>query len=79
MLAFERAAGRCEACGMPAGSIAPGPRGWRVAVAHVHHVLPISRGGRHGLANLRLLCVKCHSAEHPENVELRGGAYHRDR
>lgn len=77
MLAFERASGRCESCGLPAGRIAPGEDGWRVRSAHVHHVRPISRGGRHGLANLRLLCAKCHSAEHPENDALRTGAYHR--
>lgn len=70
MVVFKRASGRCESCGVPAGRIAPSPRGWRVTAAHVHHVLPIARGGRHGLSNLRLLCVTCHRAEHPENEEL---------
>lgn len=70
MVIFERASGRCEQCGLPAGSIALRDEGWRVARAHVHHVLPIAAGGKHGLDNLRLLCVACHRAAHPGNATL---------
>ena len=28
---------------------------------HVHHIVPISKGGNHTLSNLKTLCVKCHS------------------
>ena len=45
--------------------------GWRVTGAHVHHVVPISAGGRHGLASLRLLCARCHCAAHPGTGALR--------
>jgi hypothetical protein len=31
---------------------------------HVHHKLPISRGGNHKLDNLIILCEKCHSLVH---------------
>ena len=27
------------------------------------HIVPIAEGGRHELANLRTLCVRCHKAE----------------
>ena len=67
---FERAAGRCEACGLPAGRFGLHDGAWRVTGAHVHHVIPIASGGRHHFANLRLLCVLCHRAAHPGNSEL---------
>ena len=31
---------------------------------HVHHVIPLSRGGSHKLENLELLCETCHSGAH---------------
>jgi 5-methylcytosine-specific restriction endonuclease McrA len=71
MLVFERAHGQCEFCRCSIGSIVPGGEGWRVVGAHVHHAKPISRGGRHGLENLRLICARCHCAQHPENTRLR--------
>lgn len=67
---FERATGRCESCGVPAGRFACVGGVWRVTGAHVHHVVPIARGGRHAPENLRLFCVTCHQAEHPENLKL---------
>lgn len=70
MLVFERAMGRCEACGLPAGAIALREDDWRVTRAHVHHIIPLRAGGRHGLANLRLLCLACHRDEHPGNSRL---------
>lgn len=70
MAAFERAAGRCESCGLPAGRIALRDDEWSVTGAHVHHLLPIARGGRHELANLSVRCAECHREEHPENVQL---------
>ncbi|HEX2059694.1 MAG TPA: HNH endonuclease signature motif containing protein [Thermoanaerobaculia bacterium] len=67
---YERAMGRCESCGFPAGRFAPSERGWRVTGAHVHHLRPIAAGGRHALANLLLLCVACHRAMHPDNPAI---------
>lgn len=42
--------GRCEECG-------------ELAV-DVHHIFPISKGGRSDWSNLRALCVACHSLAH---------------
>lgn len=71
LLVFQRASGRCEMCAWPIGKIATLEDGWRMVGAHVHHVKTIANGGRHGLANLRLVCARCHAAEHPENRWLR--------
>jgi 5-methylcytosine-specific restriction enzyme A len=48
---FERARGRCEACGvhLEAG-------GWQC-----DHVVPVSRGGTNAIENLAILCLSCHS------------------
>lgn len=70
MFAFERAHGRCERCGVPAGRIALANDAWRVTGAHVHHVTPLSRGGTHALHNLSVRCVECHRAEHPGNTAI---------
>ena len=32
---------------------------------HVHHIIPKSRGGHHGLNNLVTLCWRCHDEAHP--------------
>jgi 5-methylcytosine-specific restriction endonuclease McrA len=65
--AVRRAGGRCEQCG------------------HRHptqcdHVIPVTRGGGHGLANLRMLCAgegtcKCHEAKTAQE----GGGYRASR
>lgn len=70
MLVFERAMGRCEWCGLPAGRVGLRANGWRVIRAHVHHVVPIAAGGAHAPANLALLCRDCHRAAHPRNRRL---------
>ena len=31
---------------------------------HVHHIVPLSRGGTTTMANLVFLCVKCHQRKH---------------
>lgn len=33
---------------------------------HIHHILPLSRGGQNTLGNFELVCVKCHSRIHQE-------------
>lgn len=45
-------------------------RARHVSGGHVHHKLPISRGGDHSFENLMLLCERCHSRQHPSNPVL---------
>lgn len=33
---------------------------------HIHHILPISKGGRDDLGNLEVVCAKCHYKLHRE-------------
>ena len=70
MLAFERAFGRCQKCGWPAGRVQLTERVARIAGAHVHHIQHLARGGNHAVTNLILLCAECHAAEHPHNEKL---------
>ena len=84
-LVFIRAGGRCQKCGALTGRLHCKPRKLRrypigarlLHGAHVHHVVEISRGGRHDLENLKLLCANCHSSEHPENDSLKAQARRR--
>jgi hypothetical protein len=32
---------------------------------HVHHIVPLSKGGSNNLSNLRTLCRNCHTKLHP--------------
>lgn len=32
---------------------------------HVHHIVPLSKGGTNNLSNLRTLCSSCHKKLHP--------------
>lgn len=32
---------------------------------HIHHKIPVSKGGDHSLDNLELLCESCHIKKHP--------------
>lgn len=66
---YEKANGRCASCGAKVGVIEQSR--WKnkliLREAHVHHKVPISRGGDHSLSNLELLCENCHINTHPEN------------
>ena len=62
--ALERAGYKCEICGR---SDLP---------LHVHHIVPRSAGGSHDLSNLMVLCPLCHSAQHPNNAQLRLSLIH---
>jgi hypothetical protein len=50
-LVIERAAGRCEYCGLSQLR--------QEATFHVDHVIPVSAGGETILENLALACVSC--------------------
>lgn len=79
---FARSDGRCARCGGLVGHL-----GWwnlKVSIekrwhyenlglrgAHVHHRVPISKGGNHALENLELLCDDCHIAHHPDSAALK--------
>lgn len=47
----------CEKCGRKY----PAKSKW----LHVHHIVPLSKGGTSDIDNLQCLCHKCHKAEHP--------------
>ncbi len=36
----------------------------RTAQLHLHHIVPLSKGGNNKISNLQLLCEKCHLSEH---------------
>ncbi len=38
---------------------------------HVHHIIPISKGGNHALSNLVFLCGKCHEDQHDHMRRLK--------
>ncbi|MDE7346745.1 MAG: HNH endonuclease [Muribaculaceae bacterium] len=47
----------CEKCGVKY----PPQSKW----LHVHHIVPLTKGGTSDEINLQLLCYKCHKALHP--------------
>jgi 5-methylcytosine-specific restriction endonuclease McrA len=55
---------RCTGCGW----VPPKKFRW---LLHVHHQLPVMKGGRDSLSNLKTKCVQCHVAEHPNNKGFR--------
>lgn len=52
LLVREKAGNCCQKCMSSGGE------------THVHHIIPVSRGGSHRLENLEYLCVNCHSQAH---------------
>jgi len=48
----DRSGRRCQKCSS------------RNVEKHVHHKVPVSRGGSHRIENLEYLCLKCHKKEH---------------
>ena len=50
-LILERAAGRCEYCGLAQEG--------QEATFHIDHVIPVAAGGQTALENLALACVSC--------------------
>ena len=38
---------------------------------HVHHIVPLSKGGRNDVDNLETLCRECHEAKHPHMARQR--------
>lgn len=53
----ERKGYTCEECGKKY----PKHSKW----LHVHHIVPLSKGGDSDESNLQLLCYKCHKKKHP--------------
>ena len=61
----ERARFRCELCKHRVGS------GRGVRHPELHHVKPLSHGGRHNAENVKLWCRDCHLAHHrKERIQL---------
>lgn len=46
---------------------------------HVHHILPLSKGGTNSLENLAYLCQRCHENEHPHMINARNERYKKRR
>lgn len=38
---------------------------------HVHHKLPLSKGGDNDIANLICLCERCHENQHPHMLQMK--------
>jgi 5-methylcytosine-specific restriction endonuclease McrA len=38
---------------------------------HVHHIIPLSRGGSNHPSNLQTLCEDCHTEKHPHMIDAR--------
>jgi 5-methylcytosine-specific restriction endonuclease McrA len=49
---LEKANGCCEKCGKSSGEF------------HLHHIIPLHRGGFHEENNIIVLCIECHRKEH---------------
>jgi hypothetical protein len=56
MVLFERAGKRCEECSIALEFTAP--KSWQT-----DHIVPVFKGGRTTLTNLRTLCKKCHDVK----------------
>ncbi len=63
----EAGGGKCVSCGQEL------PLHW--GSPHVHHKVPLSKGGNHALSNLVLLCPGCHLTEHSNNKGLESLVY----
>jgi len=37
---------------------------------HVHHIIPVSKGGSDLLDNLKSLCIKCHRETHGYKIKI---------
>jgi 5-methylcytosine-specific restriction endonuclease McrA len=72
---YMRARGVCETCGVKCANLDCSPEMiWHsiyphVTGGHVHHVVPMSKGGDHSLENLQFLCEGCHARAHSKNPE----------
>ena len=81
VLVFLRDDGKCRNCGRPCGHLLCEPdQIWGfdydeklVVDAHIHHAKNLASGGDHSLANLSLLCPRCHVRKHPKNSGLLAG------
>ena len=73
---MRRAGFKCEVCFTPV--VLRHRRNSAGAIAHTHHIIPLSRGGTHDLDNLQCLCVSCHQAQHPDNPNVGRKTYRRN-
>lgn len=42
---------------------------------HIHHIVPLSKGGTNELSNLVALCERCHENKHPHMLKLKLAQY----
>jgi 5-methylcytosine-specific restriction endonuclease McrA len=55
----------CYLCGQPTD---PGASPFAPSSPTVDHVVPLSRGGEHSMANARTACLSCNSAKHADLI-----------
>lgn len=58
---YQRDGYQCQRCGARGGPYGD-------LELHCHHIVPVSEGGSHALANLTTLCWRCHDAVHDHHI-----------
>ena len=61
---FTREGGRCALCG---ADFAEDPS----IIAHIDHIIPISKGGCNDIVNLQLLCERCNTSKKQEMLPVK--------
>ena len=69
VLCFERDKGRCRACYTQDLRLECADP---FLVAHAHHIVYRSRGGKDDLSNLCILCAICHESQHQKRLSITG-------
>jgi 5-methylcytosine-specific restriction endonuclease McrA len=56
--------GMCKKCRFKIRLSSVKKKGRRDREMHIHHIIPIAKGGNHKIENLILLCERCHKKKH---------------
>jgi hypothetical protein len=65
-MTFRRDGGKCQICGKPVGNTIRVPQRDHTYTLiddyQVHHILAVNQGGANCMANLMVVCLRCHHA-----------------